>query len=243
MSRARTGHTLRWLGVTAIVAGLVGCGSWARSEIKDPPKNDASTADAAESNAPKISDDVWVALAGLPRTHLMRAREMFTVDQRDDAAKDFEAAGALVRLESAEAANPQLRLRLDGAGIELRELGRSIQRSGTAPMQQVDDVMTRAYLALAEEHRTLAADAVEDGRPASASTYMKVSAEELEGAYQRSRLKLTEQTKSTLVGAKAAAERLATDGSKDAVKAAKAALGALQKDSTVLENALGVSGR
>jgi len=241
MSRARTSHTLRWLGATAVIAALVGCG--ARHKTEDPQRTDAGTADATESTTPKISDDVWVALAGLPRTHLMRAREMFVVDQRDDAAKDFEAAGALVRLEAAQAGSPELRLRLDGAGIELRELGRSIQRSGTAPEEQVDNVMSRAYLALAEEHRTLAADAVEAGRPASASTYMKVSAEELEDAYQRSSLDLTEQTRSTLVGAKAAAERLASDGSKDAVEAAKAALGALRKDSTVLENALGVTGR
>jgi hypothetical protein len=231
------------LGVVAIVATLTGCGSWARKDVQDAPQGDAGTADAPEATAPKISEDVWVALAGLPRTHLMRARELFMVHQRDDAAKDFEAAGALVRLESAHARNRELSLRLDGAGIELRELGRSIQRQGTAPVQQIDDVMTRAYLALAEDHRAWAAEAVENGRPVPASKYLETSAEELEDAYKRSNLELTKQTESTLVGARAAAERLATDASGDAVKGARAALGALEKDSTVLEGALGARGR
>lgn len=243
MSRARTGQTLRRLGVAAIVATLTGCGSWARKRVEDTPQSDPSTAAATEATAPTISADVWVALAGLPRAHLMRARELFMAHQGDAAAKDFEAAGALVRLESAHAQNQELSLKLDGAGIELRELGRSIQRQGKAPLQQVDDVMTRAYLALAEDHRAWAAEAVKDGRPIPASKYLETSAEELEDAYKRSNLALTKQTESTLVDARAAAERLSTDASGKAVDGARAALGALEKDSTVLENALGVRGR
>lgn len=242
MSRARTGRKQRWL-VAAVLAALTGCGSWTPSEAKDPPRSDASTADPVQTSAPRISEDVWVALSGLPRLHLMRAREMYLVHQRDDAARDFEAAGALVRLEAAHARDQQLSHRLDGAGIELRELGRSIQREGTAPIEQIDDVMSRAYLALAEDHRARAVEAVGEGRPSPASKYLEVSAEELEGAYQRANVELTSETRSSLVDARAAAERLATDKSEEAVKGAKAALGVLEKDSTVLENALGARGR
>jgi hypothetical protein len=238
-----TGSGARWSAIAVAAMMLTGCNSGARRQADDPPDSAAGETAQAENSPPVISEDVWVGLASLPRSHLMRAREMFMVDQKDDAARDFEAAGALVRLEAAHAGDAGLRHRLESAGIELRELGHTLQRQGSAPIEEVDDVMTRAYLALAEAHGNQAARAFQEGRSSPAATYLEQSAAELQRAYERSSVQLTKQTKSTLLDAHEAARRLSTDGSQNAIKVARAALGALEKDSTQLEKALGAHGR
>lgn len=235
------GPGARWPAIAVVMATLTGCGARTRRGADDPPTS--ATSQATRPTAPRIGEDVWVALAGLPRSHMMRAREMFVVHQRQDAAQDFEAAGALVRLEAAHTDDVGLGHRLQSAGIELRELGRSLQRGGNVPIEEVDDVMTRAYLALAEEHGKQAARMFRDGQAMSAGTYMGQSAAELERAYERSSVTLTKGTRSTLVDAREAARRISNGGSPDAIKVARAALGALEKDSTRLENALGARGR
>jgi len=239
------GSGARWLAIAVTAMLLTGCGSGVRRQVDDPPARATEESAATQGGTPasRISEAVWAGLASLPRTHLMRAREMLMVNQKDDAAKDFEAAGALVRLEAAHTDDAALQHRLESAGIELRQLGRSLQRQSRTPIQEVDDVMTRAYLALAEEHGTQAAKAFRDGRTAPAGTYLEQTAAELTQAYARSSIEPTKAARNTLVDAHEAARRLSNDGSENAIKVARAALGALEKDSTQLENALGARGR
>lgn len=243
MSRMYTGSGARWSVLALAAMVLTGCNSGAQRHTQDPPTAVAHRVAQTGTPASRISEDVWVGLASLPRMHLRRAREMFMVKQMDEAVRDFEAAGALVRLEAAHTDDPQLEHRLESSGIELRELGRSLQRQNKAPIQEVDDVLTRSYLALAEDHGQQAARAFKEGRPNPAGTYLEQAAAELERAYERSSIQLTAHTKSTLVNAHEAARRLTNDGSQNAIKVARAALGALEKDSTQLQNALGARGR
>ncbi len=242
MSRTLVGRVGRW-SVVAVAATLGGCGFGAPKQVHDPSTYSAAQASESGTPARRISEGVWVALSSLPRRHLMRAREMFMVHQTAEAARDFEAAGALVRLEGAHTDDAVLHRRLERAGIELRELGRSLQRQDSMPIQEIDDVMTRAYLALAEEQGQQAARAFRDGLPSPAGTYMEQTAAEMERAYERANMTLTPRTRSTLLAAEQAAQRLANDESQKAIKAARAALGALRKDSTRLESALGARGR
>lgn len=224
----------------ALLTAPLSTGCTGTGESAEPP-DDVAVADPTPGFW-NVDEAAWLALRGEPRHLLVDARDAYGAGARDEAARDLDAASAMLRLEARRAVESHVGQRLRGAAIEVAEAGREA-REGALTDPELGRITARALLAVSEHHRELAGGAVSDGRRALGALHLAESVRQLEHAHVAAGIEVDTRARQELADARSVADRLeAGTGRPDGIPV-DSALVSLERNARRLEFALGARRR
>ena len=171
---------------------LSGCGNnqMAASEVEGEPIIGEESVHA-NSPAPFVEREFWLALAEEPRWHLDTARDFLEDGNTDMASVEAAKVAAILNFESRHSHSPREEGLLLASAEELREVARDLrleenQDGRLVTLPELDRVSALALRSVAAHQVTLARDALEDGDARMAGLLTRETAHALQAGFERS---------------------------------------------------------